>query len=144
MRPACSRAASPEPQKKSPRTTPLMAPPTSCATTRPPSGLSVAGHVVSSQRGTPTGSRAAAMAQERAVGDGLGEEEVVASLLLHATGLLQGRLAGAPEEVAAHDTLDGAADILRDHEAAQRLVGGRPGGVEPERHAERQQGGVDG
>src|SRR3546814_5259274 len=41
-----------------------------------------------------------------AVGDGLGEEEVVASLLLHATGLLQGRLAGAPEEVAAHDTLD--------------------------------------
>src|SRR3546814_1308101 len=40
-----------------------------------------------------------------AVGDGLGEEEVVASLLLHATGLLQGRLAGAPEEVAAHDTL---------------------------------------
>src|SRR3546814_7980082 len=77
-----------------------------------------------------------------AVGDGLGEEEVVASLLLHATGLLQGRLAGAPEEVAAHDTLDGAADILRDHEAAQRLVGGRPGGVEPERHAERQQGGV--
>src|SRR3546814_3790975 len=33
-----------------------------------------------------------------AVGDGLGEEEVVASLLLHATGLLQGRLAGAPEE----------------------------------------------
>src|SRR3546814_14113175 len=63
--------------------------------------------------------------------------------LLLATGLLQGRLAGAPEEVAAHDTLDGAADILRDHEAAQRLVGGRPGGVEPERHAERQQGGVD-
>src|SRR3546814_13064261 len=79
-----------------------------------------------------------------AVGDGLGEEEVVASLLLHATGLLQGRLAGAPEEVAAHDTLDGAADILRDHEAAQRLVGGRPGGVEPARQAEREPGGVEG
>src|SRR3546814_17923660 len=67
-----------------------------------------------------------------AVGDGLGEEEVVASLLLHPTGLLQGRLAGAPEEVAAHDTLHRAADILRDHQAAQRLVGGRPGGGEPE------------
>src|SRR3546814_12054678 len=79
-----------------------------------------------------------------AVGDGLGEEAVVASLLLHATGLLQGRLAGAPEEVAAPDPLDGAADILRDHEPAQRLVGGRPAGADPERHATRHQSGVVG
>ena len=44
-----------------------------------------------------------------ALGDAPGEEEVVDALLLHAAGLGQGRFAGAPEEVAAHRALDGAA-----------------------------------
>src|SRR3546814_21143339 len=59
------------------------------------------------------------------------------------TTLFRSRLARAPEEVAAHGALAGAADVLGHHEAAQWLVGRRPGGVEPQRPAERQQGGVD-
>src|SRR3546814_3074750 len=46
------------------------------------------------------------------------------------TTLFRSRLARAPEEVAAHGALDGAADVLGHHEAAQWLVGRRPGGVE--------------
>ena len=55
IRPACSPASAPNPQKKSARTAPRIALPVSCARTSRLSGRVDNGHVVDSQTGVPRG-----------------------------------------------------------------------------------------
>jgi hypothetical protein len=55
--------------------------------------------------------------------------------LLHAAGLGLGIVAPAPEVVGAHRADDGAAGVLRHHQAAQRRARQRLGGVQPHRRA---------
>ena len=55
MRPACSPASGPKPQKKSARTEPLIAPPVSWAAINCCSGSAEPGRVLSMNTGTPSG-----------------------------------------------------------------------------------------
>ena len=55
IRPASRPASTPNPQKKSARTAPRIAPPVSCASTRRFSGVVDSGHVVARKTGAPSG-----------------------------------------------------------------------------------------
>src|SRR5690625_1549549 len=76
-------------------------------------------------------------------GDGLWQKQPVASLLPHATGLLQSALSTSPEKIPTYHALYGAAGILSHHQTAQRLVAGGPARLQPERRPQRQMLRVD-
>ena len=59
------------------------------------------------------------------------------SRLFHFTSLIRSFFAESPEEVNADAAFDGAADILRHHQAIQGLLSIRPGGGEEYRCALR-------
>lgn len=65
MRPACASACSPQPQKRSTRTGPVIAAPVSWAITSRRSGVVDKGSVVSSQTGVPYGTLPLSTATER-------------------------------------------------------------------------------
>ena len=77
-------------------------------------------------------------------GDALGQQHPHAALLTHPACLAASLGAEAPEEVRAHDPLDGPARVLREHEALQRRCAQRMRRRQEYRRPQRHMARIDG
>ena len=67
----------------------------------------------------------------------VGQEDVIAAILLHAPGAFPGFGTLTPIEIASHHALNGPARVLRDHQPVGDILVMRPVEHEKERRAQR-------